>query len=223
MVLAKLRPLPFQYRWSVWHSKPDSQDEYLLRPLVEDVADIGAFYRIFNNVPWNEIRPKDSIHIFLAGVKPLWEDAENQNGGRWLIRVRPENNRAIRVWEEVCILCCGGELQAALAQGNLQVETVSTSSALIMAEHDHILGMSFSPRLSSVHISIWTKQGDNMRSIMLLERAIIDGLSPELRPGSNADFNFRRHFDKMNSHLHSRHDQLPRLLLPGFIARPLPV
>ncbi|EXJ84259.1 hypothetical protein A1O3_04926 [Capronia epimyces CBS 606.96] len=104
VVITKLRPLPFQYRWSLWHSKPDDKDEYLLKTLVEDVADIGAFYRIFNNVPWNDLKQKDSLHIFRAGVKPLWEDAENQNGGRWLIRVRPENNRAVRMWEENTII-----------------------------------------------------------------------------------------------------------------------
>ncbi|EXJ78649.1 hypothetical protein A1O1_09050 [Capronia coronata CBS 617.96] len=218
MVIAKLRPLPFQYRWSVWHSKPDDTAEYLLRTLVENVADIGAFYRIFNNVPWTEIRQKDSIHIFRAGVKPLWEDAENQYGGRWLIRVRPENgnDRAIRVWEEVCILCCGGELQAAIAQ-----------------EHDHILGMSFSPRLYFTHISIWTKQGDNLRSVLLLERAIVQGLSPDLRPRSNAEFNFRKHSDKTisNSRLqsHNQQNHLPMLLplppppLPSIMARPAPM
>lgn len=118
VVITKLRPLPFQYLWCVWHSKPDESDEYLLTMLYDNVADIGAFYRLFNNVPWNGVKPKDSIHIFRAGVKPLWEDPENRKGGRWLIRVRPENGRDVRVWEEICILCCGGELQAAIAQGN---------------------------------------------------------------------------------------------------------
>ncbi|KAK5242461.1 hypothetical protein LTR40_012767, partial [Exophiala xenobiotica] len=157
MVITKLRPLPFQYRWAVWHSKPDVQQHYLLTPLVDDVPDIGTFYRVFNNMPWVQIKQNDSIHIFRSGVKPLWEDAENQQGGRWLIRVRPDNGRAVRVWEEICLLCCGGELQAAVAQ-----------------ERDHILGMSFSPRLYFTHISIWTKQGNNLRSILLLERAIVE-------------------------------------------------
>jgi len=132
LVITKLRPLPFQYLWSVWHSKPNDQGEYLLTMLCDHVADIGTFYRIFNNMPWTEVKQNDSIHIFRSGVKPLWEDRENRQGGRWLIRVRPDNHRAIRVWEEICLLCCGGELQAAITQ-----------------EHDHILGMSFSPMFPS--------------------------------------------------------------------------
>ncbi|EXJ63434.1 uncharacterized protein A1O5_11483, partial [Cladophialophora psammophila CBS 110553] len=125
-VIAKLRPLPFQYLWSVWHSKSQLQptsnssnnhqllDSYQLTMLVDSVADIGTFYRIFNNLPWSQIRQKDSIHIFRSGVQPLWEDEENRRGGRWLIRVRPEEGRDVKCWEEICLLCCGGELQAAI-------------------------------------------------------------------------------------------------------------
>ncbi|OAG42867.1 hypothetical protein AYO21_02818 [Fonsecaea monophora] len=189
-VIAKLRPLPFQYRWSVWHSKshlqPTSQqspDAYPLTMLVDSVADIGTFYRIFNNLPWSQIKQKDSIHIFRSGVQPLWEDEENRRGGRWLIRVRPEEGKDVRCWEEICLLCCGGELQAAIAR-----------------ERDHILGMSFSPRQYFTHISIWTKKGDNLTSIMLMERAILAGLSPDLRPRSSTDFNYRRHAEKMDLH-----------------------
>ena len=139
LLITKLRPLPFQYLWSVWHSKSSSkinpqtfQDDYQLRTLVDSVADIGTFYRVFNNLPWDTVRQKDSIHIFRAGVRPLWEDEENLNGGRWLIRVRPDENEVcveeerderrkdVRAWEELCLLCLGGELQAAISQGKLR-------------------------------------------------------------------------------------------------------
>lgn len=116
-VLVKLRPLPFQYVWDIWHSKPDSHGTYRLTMLMDHVADIAAFYRTFNNLPWNHLKCKDSIHIFRSGVTPLWEDAQNRHGGSWLIRVRPENGRAVRLWEEICLLSCGGELQAAITQG----------------------------------------------------------------------------------------------------------
>jgi hypothetical protein len=139
MVITKLRPLPFQYLYTVWHSKSGSkkqldvpqQDQqqsnaYHLSLLVDSIADIGAFYRVFNNLPWSAIRPSDSIHIFRAGVTPLWEDEENLRGGRWLIRVKNEHEtdvgdetkrKDVRTWEEICLLCLGGELQSVIAQG----------------------------------------------------------------------------------------------------------
>ena len=83
--------------------------------LIDHVADIAAFYRTFNNLPWHHLHFKDTIHIFRSGVTPLWEDPQNRHGGSWLIRVRPENGRAVRLWEEICLLSCGGELQAAIS------------------------------------------------------------------------------------------------------------
>lgn len=68
---------------------------------------------------------------------------------------------------------------------------------MTLIEHDHILGMSFSRRPSFTHISIWTKQGSNLRSIMILERAILSSLSPELRPTSHVEFSYRKHLDKL--------------------------
>jgi hypothetical protein len=129
-VLTRLRPLPFQYIWCAWHSKPiaspastPTEDQtpasptYALTLLSEEVRDIAAFYRIFNNTPWTGIKAKESVHFFRAGVKPLWEDPQNLNGGCWVLKVRKEDGRAQRVWEECCVLALGGELQAAVADG----------------------------------------------------------------------------------------------------------
>ena len=187
-VLTRLRPLPFQYIYSAWHSKPNSistptpdtspqADPYVLTQLVETVPDIAAFYRIFNNVPWCSIRQKESIHFFRSGVKPLWEDPENIDGGCLVLKFRKEDGRALRLWEEVCLMVCGGALQAAVSD-----------------ERDHVLGMSYSPRLYWSHISIWTKHGSNARSVEKLKQAILFGLSAELRPRSD-EYYFKKHSD----------------------------
>ena len=66
----------------------------------------------------------------------------------------------------------------------------------IHPEHDHVLGVSFCPKQYFTHISIWTKNGDDIRSTMIMERAILAGLSPDLRPKSKVEFSYRKHFDK---------------------------
>lgn len=55
--------------------------------------------------------------------------------------------------------------------------------------------MSSSVRFNSHLISVWNKLGSNEKSIKILERTILDRLSPDLRPtgsGSNAYF-YKRH------------------------------
>ncbi|RAL07640.1 eukaryotic translation initiation factor 4E [Aspergillus homomorphus CBS 101889] len=184
-IFGKLRPLPFQYHWAVWYDKHNSDTSkenttrdydsrlYLLH---EDVSDIATFYRVYNNYPWDKVRLRDTVHIFRKGVRPVWEDPENRNGGCWRFRV--PKNKAQEFFHEIAILCMANEFQAVLEK-----------------EHDHVLGVSTSARFNSNLISVWNKLGDNERSIKALEQTILDRLSPDLRPtgtGSTAYF-YKRH------------------------------
>ncbi|KAL9622231.1 MAG: hypothetical protein Q9160_003414 [Pyrenula sp. 1 TL-2023] len=131
-IMKKLRPMPFQYKWAVWHDKATSDyngtmtsnsntsaESYSnrLTLLSDEVPDIAAFYRIYNHFPWDRVKVKDSVHVFRQGVKPLWEDHENRQGGGLTVKVKREEGKAVRAWEEVCLLGCGGELQAAVLPG----------------------------------------------------------------------------------------------------------
>ncbi|GLB06188.1 hypothetical protein AtubIFM57258_001485 [Aspergillus tubingensis] len=195
-IFGKLRPLPFQYHWTVWYDRhtdapaaaaaaagaagatatATADYDSRLYVLHEDVADIATFYRVYNNYPWDKIRLRDTVHIFRKGVKPVWEDPENRNGGCWRFRV--PKSKAQAFFHEIAILCMANEFQAVLEK-----------------EHDHVLGVSTSVRFNSHLISVWNKLGSNERSIKALEQTIIDRLSPELRPtgtGSTAYF-YKRH------------------------------
>ncbi|PLB43665.1 putative translation initiation factor eIF4E [Aspergillus steynii IBT 23096] len=178
-IFGKLRPLPFQYHWTVWydkHSDPPGDYENRLYVLHEDVADIATFYRVYNNYPWNKVRLRDTVHIFRKGVRPVWEDPENLKGGCWRFRV--PKSKAQAFFHEIAILCMANEFQAVLEK-----------------EHDHVLGVSTSVRFNSHLISVWNKLGSNEKSIKVLERTILDRLSPDLRPtgsGSNSYF-YKRH------------------------------
>lgn len=116
-IIGKLRPLPFQYRWTIWHDKHTDSENYENRLYVlhEDVADIATFYRVYNNYPWDKIRLRDSVHIFRKGVKPVWEDPENLNGGCWTFRVPKAKAQAF--FHEIAILCMANEFQAAIQEG----------------------------------------------------------------------------------------------------------
>lgn len=116
-ILGKLRPLPFQYHWTVWYEKhsDSSNFEDRLYVLHEDVADIATFYRVYNNYPWDKVKLRDTVHIFRKGVKPVWEDPENLKGGCWTFRVPKAKSQAF--FHEVAILCMANEFQAALEAG----------------------------------------------------------------------------------------------------------
>lgn len=123
-MMARLRPLPFQYIWAVWHSKPNPVGDKDLTQIYDEIPDIATFYRVYNNLPWDQVQLKHSIHFFRKGVKPLWEDTENIDGGCLVLKVRKGSDREKKIWEEICLICCGGELQAALAHGKNPINFV---------------------------------------------------------------------------------------------------
>lgn len=114
-LLTRLRPLPFQYIFSLHHTKSTSTTTPTL--LAPSIPDIATFYKIYNNFPWEALPLRDAAHVFRSGVRPLWEDPENRNGGCWVLKVRREGGKAVRCWEELCLMVCGGELQGVVCGG----------------------------------------------------------------------------------------------------------
>jgi hypothetical protein len=50
------------------------------------------------------IRPCDvtvpsDFHLFRKGIKPMWEDEENLNGGKWMVRCKKDFST--RLWEDL--------------------------------------------------------------------------------------------------------------------------
>lgn len=192
-IIGKLRPLPLAYHWSFWHERHRDSGDWTgrLSLLQDDVSDIGMFYRVYNNFPWNEIRHRDSVHLFRLGVKPIWEDRENWHGGRWTFRVMKKQAEAF--FHEIAILCVSNELQAAIEAGRwIDVSAVSCLPFTYFVEHDHVLGVTYSNRGNSCLISVWNKQGRNEKSIRVLERTICSLLAEELQPVRNYFF-YKRH------------------------------
>lgn len=51
------------------------------------------------------LKPYRELHLFKDGIKPMWEDPGNANGGRWIIKIR--RNKIDRAWETVCMAMLG--------------------------------------------------------------------------------------------------------------------
>jgi translation initiation factor 4E len=55
-------------------------------------------------------RPQDlnghaDIHLFKDGIRPLWEDDANKNGGKWIVRLK--KGLANRCWENLILAILG--------------------------------------------------------------------------------------------------------------------
>lgn len=72
---------------------------------------VEDFWSLYNHIKLpTEIRNGNDYSLFKNNIRPMWEDEQNKNGGRWVINL-PKNfrhNELDKLWLEV-ILCLIGE------------------------------------------------------------------------------------------------------------------
>jgi len=103
---------PLQNQWTLWFYKPDraktweeNQREVIHFDTIED------FWSCHNHIKSaSELSAGSDYSMFKTGIKPMWEDPKNHDGGRWLINLdkKQRNSELDSYWLEV-VLCLIGE------------------------------------------------------------------------------------------------------------------
>lgn len=194
-IFKSVRVPEFRFKWHFWAEKGQAQsgpasttwstttsaaEDFASRPkpLGDQIVSIKEFYQHFNNIPVENLKLRDSIHLFHIGVKPVWEDPRNVKGGAWYFRV--SKDIAGQFWHEMCLLAVGDVLQGA-------VETKRASF------NDDICGISYSVRWNAVQIAVWNRDADNEAGREKLLAIILSKLSEELRPKKEDNYWYKAH------------------------------
>ncbi len=109
-------------------------------------------------------RPHDlnghaDIHLFKDGIRPLWEDEANKNGGKWIVRLR--KGLANRCWENLVLailgeqFMVGEEICGAVVSYRLQACQALITRLKIL--HFHLIYFYKKEDL----ISVWNKTCNN--------------------------------------------------------------
>eukprot|EP01147_Barroeca_monosierra_P002603 gene2603-8097_t len=67
---------------------PSPTDEQYANNL-KDVCELDtveSFWRLYNNMEPVEKLYHCNLHLFKKGIKPAWEDPQNENGGKWVVQ-----------------------------------------------------------------------------------------------------------------------------------------
>lgn len=102
VTISQISNSPLEYAYSFWFSKRPSKGQAgggggggahqaydaNLR-LVGTFNTVEKFWYLYAHMA----RPQDiqghaDIHMFKAGIRPLWEDDANKNGGKWIVRLK---------------------------------------------------------------------------------------------------------------------------------------
>ena len=97
----------FGHSWNFWHDKHAASGDYegRLTLMQGDISNVKLFWEVINSFPFERLGYKDSVHFFKKGVKPVWEDSRNVNGGAWNFRIPKENTDGF--WKELLVLAVG--------------------------------------------------------------------------------------------------------------------
>ncbi|KAL1842708.1 hypothetical protein VTJ49DRAFT_4487 [Mycothermus thermophilus] len=189
--LKAMRPLPTQHYWHVWFDRPPPKDaqqqqsgttaasnaedyQSQLEQLPGRIESVQDFWRYNNNTPVDQIKMRESLYLFKAGFRPVWEDRRNVLGGSWTFRV--PKSIGPDVWTRVQLLAIGEKLQSVLEEG------------------DQICGVGLSVRFNSHLVSIWHRDASRQKSVDNLLQCVLEELPQELRPKPDNYF-YKRHAD----------------------------
>ncbi|KAB0401325.1 hypothetical protein E2I00_017249 [Balaenoptera physalus] len=167
---------PLQYNYTFWYSRrtpgrPTSSQSYEQNvKQIGTCASVEQFWRFYSHM----VRPGDltghsDFHLFKEGIKPMWEDDANKNGGKWIIRLR--KGLASRCWENLILAMLGEQFMVG----------------------EEICGAVVSVRFQEDIISIWNKTASDQATTARIR----DTLRRVLNLPPNTIMEYKTHTDSI--------------------------
>jgi translation initiation factor 4E len=134
----------------------------------------------------SDAQEKVDFHFFKEGIKPVWEDAANCKGGKWILRLK--KGLSSRIWENLLLamigeqFLVGEEICGAVCSVRNQVSnTVSVLSVMFAVQEDIV--------------SLWNRTADDPG----ITNRIRDTMRRVLNLPTNAILEYKRHDDCLKS------------------------
>ncbi|KAH0624267.1 hypothetical protein JD844_007941 [Phrynosoma platyrhinos] len=178
---------PLQYNYTFWYSRrtpgrPTSSQSYEQNiKQIGTFASVEQFWRFYSHM----VRPGDltghsDFHLFKEGIKPMWEDDANKNGGKWIIRLR--KGLASRCWENLILAMLGEQFMVG----------------------EEICGAVVSVRFQEDIISIWNKTASDQATTARIR----DTLRRVLNLPPNTIMEYKTHTDSIKDNSSFRNTKI---------------
>jgi len=97
---------PLRYPWTLWfmHRAPGEKitDYEAAIKKIGVFTTIEEFWALYSHLRRpNELPNVSDYHLFKEGIRPVWEDDSNKEGGKWIVRLK--KGLASRYWESLII------------------------------------------------------------------------------------------------------------------------
>ncbi|KAI0253434.1 eukaryotic translation initiation factor 4E class II [Lactifluus subvellereus] len=187
-VMTKPPEHPLQHSWTIYH---DTKAKVPYTPLaatdttypapadsgtyeaglttVGEFDTVESYCRYFNWLkPPSKLERNSNYHLFKSGIKPMWEDEANANGGKWVLTMK--NNPALldQCWQWLTMALVGEELD----------------------ETDEICGAVVSLRSKVDRIQLWTRSKDDVERVNGIGRKLVKLLDVSEADGIGLEFQY---------------------------------
>ncbi|KAL7394900.1 hypothetical protein ABVT39_006738 [Epinephelus coioides] len=121
---------PLQNKWALWFFKNDKSKTWRANlRLISKFDTVEDFWALYNHIQLSSnLMSGCDYSLFKDGIEPMWEDAQNRRGGRWLITLSKQQRRADldRFW-----------LETACVQRQIRRPTKSDHRIPVTCRHGH--------------------------------------------------------------------------------------
>ena len=131
---------------------PESDEYEAGLTVIGDFDTVESFCRYFNWLkPPSKLEKNSNYHLFKKGIKPMWEDEANANGGKWVLTMKNNPQLLDRCWNWLAMALVGEDLD----------------------EGDEICGAVVSLRSKVDRIQLWTRSKDDVEKINGIGRKMV--------------------------------------------------
>lgn len=86
---------PLNDSWTLWYLENDQKKSWEdQQNAVYSFDTVEDFWSIYNHIVIpSEMSQGNDYSVFKNNIRPMWEDAANKNGGRWVLNVLKHHRR----------------------------------------------------------------------------------------------------------------------------------
>jgi translation initiation factor 4E len=137
--------------------------------VIGEFATVESFCRYWNWLkPPSKLERNANYHLFKTGIKPMWEDPANANGGKWVLTMRSNAPLLDRCWAWAAMALVGEELD----------------------DGDEVCGVVVSLRAKVDRIQLWTRSREDVERLNGIARRMVKILDVSEADGIGLEFQF---------------------------------
>ncbi|ALC43434.1 eIF4E-3 [Drosophila busckii] len=164
---------PLEHTWTLWHWENDRNKAW--SEMLSDVTSFNTvedFFSVYYFIkPPSNLKVFNDYMVFKQGIRPMWEDDINKEGGRWVMFLDKEHKEFVdKLWHDL-LLCTIGEC---------------------FEYSDQICGVVINVRNKASKISLWTKDANNEEAILTIGQKM-----KQLLMLSDVELQYQVHKDAM--------------------------